>query len=65
MNEIIKKYNFFNKLSLLIKIIAIVIVVLLVTLSLYLIKSAMGIDVFPHFSFGVWDWFKKVFELQG
>lgn len=27
-------------------------------LVLYLIKSAMGIDIFPNFSFGVWSWFK-------
>ncbi|MGV6859179.1 MAG: 3-phosphoshikimate 1-carboxyvinyltransferase [bacterium] len=27
-------------------------------LVLYLIKSAMGIDIFPNFSFGVWDWFQ-------
>lgn len=26
-------------------------------LVLYLIKSWLGIDVFPNFSFGVWDWF--------
>ncbi len=25
---------------------------------LYLIKSALGIDVFPGFSLGLWDWFK-------
>jgi hypothetical protein len=23
----------------------------------YLIKSALGIDLFPHFSLGLWDWF--------
>ena len=28
--------------------------------ALYLIKSAMGIDIFHHFSFGVWDWFKSL-----
>lgn len=27
-------------------------------LVLYLIKSAMGIDIFPNFSFGIWHWFK-------
>lgn len=31
---------------------------LLGMLVLYLIKSAMGIDIFPDFSFGVWGWFK-------
>jgi len=30
-------------------------------LVLYLIKSALGIDIFPNFSFGVWDWFKSLF----
>ncbi|HIF9245008.1 TPA: hypothetical protein ACX6R4_002624 [Photobacterium damselae] len=33
----------------------------LAILSLYLIKSALGIDVFHNFSFGVWDWFKSLF----
>ena len=28
-------------------------------LVLYLIKSALGIDLIPGFSFGVWDWFKS------
>jgi hypothetical protein len=28
---------------------------------LYLIKSALGIDLIPGFSFGVWDWFKGEF----
>lgn len=34
---------------------------LLGLLVLYLIKSAMGIDIFPNFSFGVWSWFKTAF----
>ena len=34
---------------------------LLGVLVLYLIKSAMGIDIFPNFSFGVWGWFKETF----
>jgi hypothetical protein len=25
---------------------------------LYLLKSALGIDLIPGFSFGLWDWFK-------
>jgi hypothetical protein len=29
-------------------------------LLLYLIKSAMGIDLFPGFSLGIWTWFKGV-----
>jgi len=28
-------------------------------LVLYLAKSAMGVDIIPNFSFGIWDWFKK------
>jgi len=31
-------------------------------LILYLIKSFMGIDIFPNFSFGVWDYFKDNFS---
>jgi hypothetical protein len=30
-------------------------------LVLYLIKSALGIDLIPGYSFGVWDWFKDTF----
>ena len=30
-------------------------------LILYLIKSALGIDLLPHFSLGIWGWFKGVF----
>lgn len=26
--------------------------------ALYILKSALGIDVFPHYSFGVWDWWQ-------
>ena len=32
---------------------------LLGLLVLYLIKSAMGIDLFPNFSLGIWSWFKE------
>lgn len=32
---------------------------LLGILVLYLIKSAMGIDIFPDFSFGIWSWFQE------
>ncbi|WP_299200247.1 3-phosphoshikimate 1-carboxyvinyltransferase [uncultured Amphritea sp.] len=31
---------------------------LLGLLTLYLIKSAAGIDLFPGFSLGIWGWFK-------
>ncbi|HBS27041.1 MAG TPA: 3-phosphoshikimate 1-carboxyvinyltransferase [Gammaproteobacteria bacterium] len=27
--------------------------------ALYILKSALGIDVFPHYSFGVWDWWQQ------
>lgn len=30
-------------------------------LVLYLIKSALGIDLFPGFSLGIWGWFKESF----
>ncbi len=30
-------------------------------LVIYLIKSAMGIDLFPGFSLGIWGWFKDAF----
>jgi hypothetical protein len=30
-------------------------------LVLYLIKSALGIDLFPGFSLGIWHWFKGLF----
>jgi hypothetical protein len=28
-------------------------------LTLYLVKSALGIDLIPGFSFGVWGWFQE------
>lgn len=34
--------------------------VLLGLLVLYLIKSALGIDLFPNFSLGIWGWFKEL-----
>lgn len=34
---------------------------LLGLLVLYLIKSAIGIDVFSNFSFGIWAWFQAAF----
>lgn len=30
-------------------------------LLLYLVKSALGIDLIPGFSFGVWGWFQHSF----
>lgn len=35
--------------------------VLLGLLVLYLVKSFAGIDIFPNFSFGIWDYFKDNF----
>jgi uncharacterized membrane protein len=36
--------------------------VLLGLLVLYLIKSALGINIFKDFSFGIWDWFKGLWK---
>ncbi|TMP71817.1 3-phosphoshikimate 1-carboxyvinyltransferase [Pseudoalteromonas sp. S1608] len=36
--------------------------VLLMLLITYLIKSALGIDIFEGYSFGVWGWFKGLFD---
>lgn len=37
-------------------------VTLLILLVLYLIKSALGIDMFEGYSFGIWRWFKGLFS---
>ncbi|MGF1749680.1 hypothetical protein L4D74_13235 [Vibrio cionasavignyae] len=34
--------------------------VLLALLALYLLKSALGIDIFEDFSLGIWDWFQSL-----
>lgn len=34
---------------------------LLGLLVLYLVKSALGIDLFPGFSLGIWSWFQQNF----
>lgn len=34
---------------------------LMAILVLYLLKSALGIDILPGYSFGVWSWFKGLF----
>ncbi|WP_041695855.1 hypothetical protein [Pseudoalteromonas sp. SM9913] len=36
--------------------------ILFTLLVLYLIKSALGIDIFDGYSFGVWGWFKGLFN---
>ena len=38
------------------------IIILLILLLSYLVKSALGIDVFAGYSFGVWSWFKELFN---
>ncbi|UJX24203.1 3-phosphoshikimate 1-carboxyvinyltransferase [Pseudoalteromonas sp. CF6-2] len=35
-------------------------VLLTILLILYLAKSALGIDIFSNFSFGLWDWFNSL-----
>ncbi|WP_165313824.1 hypothetical protein [Vibrio ziniensis] len=42
-------------------LVGVVSIFLLAVLALYLIKSALGIDIFKGFSFGIWDWFKGLF----
>jgi len=41
--------------------ILVIFMVLFGILVVYLIKSALGIDLIPNFSFGVWGWFKDTF----
>ena len=36
--------------------------ILFTLLVLYLLKSALGIDIFSGYSFGVWSWFKGLFN---
>ena len=31
---------------------------LIILLTLYLVKSALGIDIFKNYSFGIWSWLK-------
>ena len=31
-------------------------------LALYLLKSALGIDIIPGYSFAIWDWFRGVWR---
>ncbi len=38
----------------------VIFIALLGLLLAYLIKSALGIDLFPGFSLGIWDWFKNI-----
>jgi hypothetical protein len=34
---------------------------ILMTFCLYILKSALNVDFFPDFSFGIWDWFQTLF----
>lgn len=36
------------------------VIILAVLFVLYIIKSALGIDIFKDYSFGVWSWFKSL-----
>ncbi|MCQ8876513.1 3-phosphoshikimate 1-carboxyvinyltransferase [Pseudoalteromonas shioyasakiensis] len=35
---------------------------LLILVTFYLFKSAIGVDLFPGFSVGLWDWFRKFID---
>ena len=37
-------------------------VITILLLISYLVKSALGIDIFSNYSFGVWAWFKDLFK---
>ncbi|MGE6461288.1 3-phosphoshikimate 1-carboxyvinyltransferase [Pseudoalteromonas tetraodonis] len=41
---------------------AVTFTILFTLLVLYLVKSALGIDIFEGYSFGVWSWFKGLFN---
>ena len=47
--------------ALVLSIVLILSVVLMLLLT-YLVKSALGIDIFEGYSFGVWGWFKGLFN---
>jgi len=55
-----------KKASLLLKVCFTSVLALILLLSFiliaYLIKSALGIDLFEGYSFGVWSWFKGLFN---
>jgi len=38
------------------------IVISILLLIVYLVKSALGIDIFSDYSFGMWSWFKELFK---
>ena len=43
----------------LIFILGVSILIFMVFISLYLVKSFLGIDIFPQFSLGLWGWFSS------
>lgn len=53
-----------HKTSLLVKAVVISVLLVLCTafglLLLYLLKSALGIDLFSDYSLGIWSWFKEL-----
>lgn len=51
----------FRMMELLFLTLFVVISALFGLLLLYLVKSAMGIDLIPGFSLGIWGWFKEAF----
>lgn len=44
-----------------VRAVALATLAVLAVLVLYLVKSALGIDLVPGFSLGVWGWFKGAF----
>lgn len=48
--------------SLLLMLFFMVFCTLVGVLSLYLLKSALGIDLIPTSSTGIWDWFRELFS---
>ncbi|HIF9411236.1 TPA: hypothetical protein ACX6R8_003140 [Photobacterium damselae] len=54
-----------KSITTIIKVISLVVILVFLfmsaVLTLYLIKSALGIDIFKNFSFGIWDYFKANF----
>ena len=49
----------FKKGRKLIFILGVSFLVFMVFISLYLLKSFLGIDIFPRFSLGLWSWFSS------
>ena len=43
-------------------VIAVLFAILAVLLALYMLKSALGIDVFKNFHVGIWTWFVNLHD---